>query len=214
MLTPDLVRAALADPAPPPASARLQLRDEAGAVVVRPIAPPAGQAVRPAAVLVLLYPAPDDLIIVFTQRAGNLPSHAGQVSFPGGRVEAGDPSHLDTALRETEEELGVDARAFEHWGPLQPIYVPPTNYYVYPFVVYTDRRPAFSPNPAEVEAVLEIPLSTLLRPESFTTVVRELQGQRIRIPGFRHGSAFIWGATAFMLEQLLVRVAARLQAPG
>ena len=62
--------------------------------------------------------------------------------------------------------------------------------------------------------MLEIPLSTLLRPESFTTVVRELQGQRIRIPGFRYGSAFIWGATAFMLEQLLVRVAARLQAPG
>lgn len=190
---------------------RMLIRTEDGATVARPSGPPPGQAPRPAAVLVLLYPGADGLNLVLTERTGHLPKHAGQISFPGGGVDPGDASLLQAALREAHEELGIEAGDLEVLAELRPVYIPPSNFLVHPFVAYTGRRPEFRPSPDEVAAVLEVPLGHLLDPDTVCTEVRELQGARLQVPYFRYQDHKIWGATAAMIDDLLARINAALQ---
>jgi len=189
----------------------MQRLESQGALFPRPQGPPPGLTATPAAVLALLFPVPGDLAVVLTQRTEHLGRHAGQVSFPGGRVEPGDASHLHAARRETEEELGIATADFELLGRLPRVYIPPSNYEVSPFVMYTPQRPHYSPSPGEVAAVFEVPLLALMQPEAFTTTLRDVSVGRALVGGFRYESAFIWGATAFMLDQLLTRIELRQQ---
>jgi len=177
----------------------------------RSLAPEAGQKPRQAAVLLLLYPMQGILRLVLTVRADDLEHHSGQVSFPGGGWEKGDVSLLDTALREAGEELGIAPERLIVLGPLTPLYVPPSNNLVHPFVAYTPSRPNFHPDWREVAGLLEVPLQHFQDPHVRREETRlGPDGLARRVPFFAVGEHKIWGATAMMLAELL----ALLDSPG
>ena len=164
-----------------------------------------------AAGLVLLYPhrlpaapATADAVphLVLTRRTTALRRHSGQISLPGGRYDAEDGSLLRTALRETEEELGVDPADLTIWGRLEPEHIVATHYALAPFVAYTPRRPDFRPAPAEVAEVIDLPLAQILDPSSLQEEIWELQGTPRRVSFYRHAEHKVWGATARILHQV------------
>ena len=157
-----------------------------------------GQA-RQGAVLLLLYPKAADWYIVFGKRPSHLRHHPGQVAFPGGRCEAGE-SYETAALRETHEELGVPPATIHLLGPLTPIYIPPSDFEVHPYVGWTAAPPLFLPAPDEVEEVVEMPLAHLA--DSRNRIVGEWQ-----YPFFRFGEHRIWGGTAVILNEFRERLA-------
>jgi 8-oxo-dGTP pyrophosphatase MutT (NUDIX family) len=160
---------------------------------------------RDAAVLIPIVGG-DEPSVIFTVRTDSLPSHKGQISFPGGSIDAGDATPEAAALREAEEELGIDPKAFRILGELDAVPTFVSGYVIMPVVGWTDRRPGLDPNPAEVAEVLEVP-------------VRDLAEDIRRPPGFSHeGRTFpteawvwnghvIWGATARVVRLFLDRLA-------
>ena len=162
-----------------------------------------------AAVLVPLILRPEGLQVLLTQRTAHLKDHAGQISFPGGRAEPEDLDAIATALRETQEEVGLPPEFIRVLGRLDN-YVTTTGYEVAPVVGLI--RPPFpvAPDPHEVAEVFEVPLAFLVDPRSHERHSREWQG-RIRsfyVLPYQH--RYIWGATAGML----VNLANLLQPPG
>ena len=164
-----------------------------------------------AAALVLLYPycLPDTADstepvphLVLTRRTTALRRHSGQISLPGGRYDADDGSLLRTALRETEEELGVDPSNLTIWGRLEPEHIVATHYALAPFVAYTPRRPEFRPAPAEVAEVIDLPLAMILDPAVLQEELWDFQGTSRRVSFYRHAEHKVWGATARILHQL------------
>lgn len=169
----------------------------------RPFHPPEGSTPRQAGVLLLLYPVRGHLHLVFTVRTPHLDYHAGQVSFPGGGWEDGDASLMETALRETREELGISSEEIEELGPLTPLYIPPSHNMVYPFVALAPRRPAFRPDPLEVAELLEVPLATFRDPAIRGEDRIEQGGLEMVIPYYAVRGHKIWGATAIILAEFL-----------
>ncbi|MGE3267933.1 MAG: CoA pyrophosphatase [Chloroflexota bacterium] len=161
-----------------------------------------------AAGLVLLYPhhAPDQPEpsphLVLTRRTTALRRHSGQISLPGGRYDLDDGSLLRTALRETEEELGVNPADLTTWGRLEPELITASHYALAPFVAYAPSRPAFRPAPAEVAEVIDLPLAHILDPATHQEEVWDFQGLPRRVSFYRHQHHKIWGATARILHQL------------
>ncbi len=156
---------------------------------------------RPAAVLVGLIDRPVGLGVLFTRRTSHLAHHAGQISFPGGHMEPDDTGPVDTALRETEEEIGLPRDAVTVVGAL-PTYITRTGFVVTPVIGFLGEPLALAPDPEEVDEVFEVPLEFLMDPvnhcrcsEEFDGVVRHF----FAIPYHRH---YIWGATAGMLINL------------
>jgi 8-oxo-dGTP pyrophosphatase MutT (NUDIX family) len=162
-----------------------------------------------AAALVLLYPhraageAELTPHLVLTRRTTALRRHSGQISLPGGRYDPEDGSLLRTALRETEEELGVDPADLTIWGRLEPEHITASHYAVAPFVAHAPRRPDFLPAPAEVDEVIELPLGRLLDPAALEEELWDLQGTARRVSFYRYGEHKIWGATARILSQIV-----------
>jgi len=161
-----------------------------------------------AGVLLFLYPhstnskAPE-LHLVLIRRPDYEGVHGGQISLPGGRREA-EESLQATALRETREEVGVPPDTVKIIGHLSPLYTPPSNFCIYPFVGYRADRPAFRPHPYEVAAILELPLSYLLNPSIRKEELWHFakNGTR-RIPFFDVFGHKVWGATAMMLSEFV-----------
>ncbi|MEW5957749.1 MAG: CoA pyrophosphatase [Chloroflexota bacterium] len=161
---------------------------------------------REAGVLILLYPHTThdhqpELHLALIRRPDYPGVHGGQISFPGGRRE-GRESLQTTALRETLEEIGVWPDMVKIIGQLSPLYTPPSNFCIYPFVAYQTERPAFRLNPTEVAAILEPPLSCLLDPAMRKEELWNFPGygQR-RVPFFDVFGHKVWGATAMMLSE-------------
>jgi len=161
---------------------------------------------RPAAVLCPLVARDNAINVVLTRRASHLKHHAGQVCFPGGKVDTGDASPLATALREAREEIGLMADQVEVLGTLDP-YHTSTGFRVTPFVglVAPAWRPVADPN--EVEEVFETPLDFLMDPANHQRHHREWQGARRYFYAMPWGEHYIWGATAGMLRGLSDRLA-------
>jgi 8-oxo-dGTP pyrophosphatase MutT (NUDIX family) len=156
---------------------------------------------RPASVLVLLYPVEGGWWFVLTRRSEAVPNHKGQISLPGGAREPGE-TPLQTAIRETCEEVGICADEVHLIGSLTPLYVSVSDFEIQPFVGYLDKRPHFSANPVEVAGVIEMPLDKLLE-ESIKTTERWQFGEIERdVPFYRYEGQVIWGATAIMLSEL------------
>jgi len=156
----------------------------------------------PAGVLILFYPRENRLHLVLTRRTERMDHHQAQISYPGGRCEPGE-SLEQTALRETEEELGVSPEDVHILGELTPLYIPPSNYCIYPFVGITDSRPEFVPSEKEVAEVIEVPLDHLLDTRNIKEEIWVIRGESIRVPFYSYSGHKIWGATAMVLAELL-----------
>jgi 8-oxo-dGTP pyrophosphatase MutT (NUDIX family) len=163
---------------------------------------------REAGVLLLLYPCASNgqepgLHLVLTRRHEYIGVHSGQISLPGGRREIGE-SLQKTALRETEEEIGVVPEVLEVIGQLSYLYTPPSNFCIYPFVGYSASRPAFRSDPREVAELIEVPFSLFANPTTHKaeTWYFEKYGRR-QVPFFEVFGHKIWGATAMILSEFL-----------
>jgi 8-oxo-dGTP pyrophosphatase MutT (NUDIX family) len=159
---------------------------------------------REGGVLILLYPCADHLHFVLTRRTETVRSHKGQISLPGGKRE-GNESLIETALRETNEEVGVPPDSTEVIGQLSPLYTPPSNYCIHPFVAHRPIRPSFHPDPVEVAEILEVPLDTLLTPSTRKVEywsAPHFESPR-RVPFFDIHGQVVWGATAMILSELV-----------
>ena len=154
-----------------------------------------------AAVLIPVVTRHEGLTVLFTQRTAHLKSHAGQVSFPGGRVEPGDAGAEATALRETAEEIGLDAARVEVLARL-PDYRTRTGYRVTPVVGLVAPPFELRPDPREVAEVFEVPLAFLLDERNRQRRTREFQGRAVGYYVFEYESRVIWGATAGMVVNL------------
>jgi len=161
----------------------------------------------PAAVLMPIV-AREEPSVLFTQRNPNLKRHAGQVSFPGGRVEPDDISLVQTALRETHEETGIDASFITVAGFLDA-YETGTGYAVLPVVGLLNEGFALTPNTDEVMEVFEVPLAFLLDPANRRKDQLEWQGRMRSFYAFRYNGHYIWGATAAMLVNFSERLAGK-----
>jgi 8-oxo-dGTP pyrophosphatase MutT (NUDIX family) len=159
-----------------------------------------------AAVLLALYGWPEEPGLIFTERRADLRRHAGEISFPGGRQDEGDPDLAATALREAEEEIALDPATVELTGALPPVSTFVTGYRVYPFVglVAHPRELGLEPNPAEVETVLTFSLALLREGYEMRRLVR--RGVPIHTPTYEVEGQLIWGATARILGDLLERL--------
>lgn len=155
----------------------------------------------PAAVLVPLVRRKEGLTVLLTQRTDHLPKHAGQVSFPGGKSEPHDASAVETALRETEEEVGLDRRLVEVVGQLD-VYETRSGFEVTPVVGLVDPGFSLKPDPYEVADVFEVPLSFILDPANHRRDSRELEGLTRVFYVLPYPNRYIWGATAGILVNL------------
>lgn len=155
-----------------------------------------------AGVLVLLYLKGTRVFIVLTRRTELVDRHQAQISFPGGRQEEGENLE-QTALRETSEELGIQVSAFQVLGQLTPLYIPPTNYCIYPVVARMTEPPQFKPSPYEVAEVLEIPLDYLCDPKTVRRETWTLHGMNVEVPFYFFEGHKIWGATAMVLAEFV-----------
>lgn len=162
----------------------------------------AGDTCLRAGVLVLVYPREDGFYLVLTRRTAGVAHHQAQISFPGGQMDEHETS-VETALREAAEELGIKPADVRVLGELTPLYIPPSNYCIYPVVAAAARRPEFEPSPSEVAEVIEVPIAHLLDPKNIKRERWPLRGGNAIVPFYLFRGHKIWGATAMVLAELL-----------
>lgn len=165
---------------------------------------------KQAGVLVLFYPKNTEWHLVLIERTSHNPNdqHKGQISFPGGRYEKADQNLEYTALREAEEEVGVDPEKVKILGKLTELYIDVSNFNVNPYVGFTEQKPVFRPQIDEVASILEVPFSDFQQ-----SAARQMTDLRItpqitlrKVPFFDIQNKVIWGATAMMISELLAVV--------
>jgi 8-oxo-dGTP pyrophosphatase MutT (NUDIX family) len=158
----------------------------------------------PAAVLVLIHPCSGEPNVIFTERTNHVEHHKGQMSFPGGASDDADDCCEATALRETQEEIGVEREHVRLIGCLDDM-VTISNFRVTPCVgvLEFDGAYPYKINDHEVARVVEVPLSFLLEEGNMELEVRQHQGREVLVPAFSYDGHRIWGATARMLHQLI-----------
>ena len=160
--------------------------------------------IRPAAVLVPVVDHPEPTVLL-TLRNGSLSTHAGQVAFPGGRIDPEDETPLDAALREAEEEIGLDRQYVEPLG-YSDLYLSGTGYRIIPAVARVQPGFTLRLNPDEVDDVFEVPLAFVMGPENYQRHSREWRGMMRTYYAMPFGERYIWGVTAGILRNLYERL--------
>ena len=158
----------------------------------------------PAAVLVPIVER-SDLTVLLTERTAHLSAHAGQIAFPGGKIDPGDGGPRQAALREAREEIGLDPRFVTLLGYLEP-YHTGTGYLITPVVARVEPGFTLTPDPAEVEDVFEVPLAFLMNEANHTVDSREWQGGARQFYAMHYEQRYIWGATAGIIRALYRRL--------
>ncbi len=184
--------------APPRLSWMAEIASRLEAVEREPVEPPEGR--RRAAVLMPLFVRDGALRVLLTRRTDTVEHHRGQISFPGGVEEEDDDSPWATAMRETEEELGIAPGDVHLLGALTPL-VTVTDFFVEPFVGAIPYPHVLRPAEAEIAEVIDVPIAALLDPKALER--RMLPGRDEPTLFYRYGAHVIWGATARMLKELL-----------
>ncbi len=161
---------------------------------------------RHAGVLAALFPKNEEWHIVLIERNPNdRDRHGGQISFPGGKVEQSDDTMLQTALRETEEEVGIPRNGVQILGKLSELYIPVSNFQVHPFVGVLDQQPTYTLQEEEVSRVIEVPISHFQNETSRRVI--DIQVNRHlsmkNVPYFDVEGKILWGATAMMISELV-----------
>ena len=159
---------------------------------------------KQAAVLAVFYPGEQaETKFVLILRKTYRGVHSNQVGFPGGRVEEGDRDLAHTALRETEEEVGIPQEEVEVLRELTKLYIPPSNFWVQPFIGIMECRPKLIPQESEVEAVIEVDIDDFLADSCLTTeTLSTSYAKNIEVPAFLLNGHVVWGATAMMLSEM------------
>jgi len=154
----------------------------------------------PAAVLILLYLADNEIYFFLTKRTDELKHHKGQISLPGGTQE-GNEKLIDTALRETQEEIGINKTSISIIGTITPLFVPVTGFMIYPFIGYSLNKLNPKPDPVEVATIFSVNISDLLNKENRTTEQRNIRGYDVQVPYFKLNDYQVWGATSMILSE-------------
>ncbi|HBO28688.1 MAG TPA: coenzyme A pyrophosphatase [Leeuwenhoekiella sp.] len=159
---------------------------------------------RWAGVMAVFYPnTKGETTLVLILRKTYKGVHSNQVGFPGGKAETFDESIKHTALRETEEEVGLPQSEINVVKKLTKLYIPPSNFWVQPFIGYVEQTPVFTKEDAEVEAILEVPLEEFLADKSVITQrIDTSYGTMLDVPAFYLSEHVVWGATAMMLSEV------------
>ena len=158
---------------------------------------------RKAAVMMLFYPKDGEAHLVLIVRNSYPGVHSSQIAFPGGKVELYDTSLSDTALRETQEEIGISREKITIVRAFTQVYIPPSNFMVYPFLGYSNEELIFLPDPAEVADTIELPLHQFM--DDSILVLKKMSTSyslSIDVPAFKIADHYVWGATAMMLSEL------------
>jgi 8-oxo-dGTP pyrophosphatase MutT (NUDIX family) len=157
----------------------------------------------PSAVLIPVFEKDNDYFVVFTERTQRVSTHKGQISFPGGRLDETDPSLLEAALRECEEEIGIARSQVEVLGRLDDCLTLVSNYIITPFVGAIPPQHDFSLNEIETASIIEVPVSDLIDPRCLAEGSEIVDGRIMPAYFYAHGRKVIWGATARILKQFL-----------
>ena len=160
---------------------------------------------RISGVMLLLYEKDNLLHLVFTQRKKYEGVHSGQMSFPGGKKDEEDSDLIQTALRETEEEIGIEKNKIEIIGQLSELYIPPSNFLVQPVVGFSNSIENFIPQKNEVEKIVEIPVDFFLDQQNINlkTEIKIFNGNVVYVPAYIFNEHIIWGATAIILSEFV-----------
>lgn len=153
-------------------------------------------------VMILLYPNEETVFSALILRNTYEGTHSGQVALPGGKYEDEDSDLIATALRETNEEIGVDSNSINIIGQLSRLFIPPSDYIVYPAIGFLNSRPSFKPDESEVQEIIEYPLSSLL--DEGTIKSKEFSARNdiiFKAPYFDINGHVVWGATAMILSE-------------
>jgi 8-oxo-dGTP pyrophosphatase MutT (NUDIX family) len=161
------------------------------------------ESTRRSGVLILFYPKGEDIYLPLILRPQYDGVHGGQMAFPGGRAELKDKNIQATALREAQEEIGIKASDVKIIGNLTELYINPSNLLCQPVLGYINYRPDFYPDEREVAAILEVPLSDFVNPDTVQTRLVETRGYKFETPGFIIQEQIVWGATAMMIAELI-----------
>lgn len=158
---------------------------------------------RNAAVMMLLYPKNGRTHLVLIVRNSYEGFHSAQIALPGGKYETKDQTYVNTALRETQEELGVHPEIIEIIRPFTNLYIQVSNFMVYPFLGICKEEIVFVPDGTEVVNIIELPLNDFLNDDLIiTTKMSTSYAENIEIPAFKINGHIVWGATAMMLNEL------------
>lgn len=159
---------------------------------------------KQAAVMALFYPnANNETHLVLILRKTYKGVHSAQVGFPGGKYETTDKDFMQTALRETEEEIGVSTSAIEVIKTLSPIYIPPSNFRVHPFLGISQKQLHFKKQDEEVDAIIEVNFDDFMNDKHIiSTKVSTSYNVSVNVPAFYLNGHIVWGATAMMLGEL------------
>jgi 8-oxo-dGTP pyrophosphatase MutT (NUDIX family) len=155
-------------------------------------------------VLLLLDPNGEEIKVILTLRKQYDGTHSGQMSFPGGKKDPSDVDVVDTALRETSEEIGISREHIRVLGRLSELYIPPSNFLVYPSVGVMSSEAAFKKQESEVEEIVSIPLSFFLDEKNrSTTKIKVMGSMTADVPAYLYDNYIIWGATAIMMSEFV-----------
>lgn len=161
---------------------------------------------RPSAVLALFFPKNDLLHLLLIKRVADGKAHSGQISFPGGKQDKTDMDLQTTALREANEEVGIISAEVTMLGQLTPLYIPVSNFHVYPYVGYSDKPPEYILSEREVAGIIEVPVDILLDPNQKTRVDIKspvIEGVIRNVDAYKLADDnIIWGATAMIISEL------------